>query len=809
MLVRVRSKDGIFRFPLEPTDDAAKLVDQVLITTINADPDSLTFSNQPRGGEFKANSLRGTSLGELGISHGHLLYAAYQEASSSSLAADTSVTADDAAAAAAGTSASTSANGGSASATRAKKPWEEAVEHDVDTYWEAQEGKIPRQKDSQFCRHGPKGMCDYCMPLEPYDANYQAEHNIKHLSFHAYLRKQDIALNKPSQSYIPPLEEVDYRVKVPCPSGQHPSWPAGICTKCQPSAITLQRQPYRMVDHVEFAHPDLIENLLAFWRSTASQRFGFLLGRYEAYPDVPMGIKAVVEAIHEPPQEGELDGLTLGVPWDDQPRIEKLARACGLEFVGMIYSDLTPADPTHQDPSKAGMVACKRHKDSFFLSGCETLFAAQLQLSNPNPSRFSSSGRFNSKFVTCVLSGTEDGAIDVSAYQVSEQAMGMVQADMIEASVNPNIIRVKPSLEKTRYVPEVFYRYTNDYKIDVKESAKPTFPVEYLIVNVTHGFPNTPNPTFLSSGFPIENRPGLHDQDLTVALTQIGKVVGQRELLPVGSGTEDTKGKSRADDNQVREKLVGMLSDWHLLAFLDTSGLLSQVSLLGPDLSVEAVGGRLDGTLTTLLCLALSMCRTTWRRSAGLPRRTTRAPRSTPCCCGPAGKRWRRSPGSMLRALQRRRAAGDRSPRAASAMPRRALSTTAVILTMTWPSRTPTMRLATTTTTIAPRLSRREDRRLGRASLRWSAATMKLRWTPRSARTARFTTRSARRTARSADCPCRKLCGWVELEVVELQCYTMPTLSMWPGGAASRREVVGALCVLSEVEEAVEVGHWI
>ncbi|EPQ29157.1 uncharacterized protein PFL1_03444 [Pseudozyma flocculosa PF-1] len=572
MLVRVRSKDGIFRFPLEPTDDAAKLVDKVLETTINADPSSLTFSNQPRGGEFPANDLRGTTLGELGISHGHLLYAAYQEASASSSTAAGS-------AAPAATAESSSAAGpssnGSAAEAKAKKPWETAVEHKVDTYWEAQEGKIPRPKDAQFCRHGPKGMCDYCMPLEPYDSNYQAEHSIKHLSFHAYLRKQDIALNKPSQSYIPPLEEADYRVKVPCPSGQHPSWPAGICTKCQPSAITLQRQPYRMVDHVEFAHPDLIEKILAFWRSTASQRFGFLLGRYEAYPDVPMGIKAVVEAIHEPPQEGELDGLTLGVPWEDQARVEKLARACGLEFVGMIYSDLSPADPTHQDPSKAGMVACKRHKDSFFLSGCETLFAAQLQLGNPNPSRFSSSGRFNSKFVTCVLSGTEDGGIDVSSYQVSEQAMGMVQADMIEASVNPNIIRVKPSGDAL-YVPEVFYRYTNEYKIDVKETAKPTFPVEYLIVNVTHGFPNSPSPTFLSSAFPIENRPGLHDQDLTVALTEIGKVVGQRELLPVGGGSEDTKGKSRADDNQVREKLVGTLSDWHLLAFLDTSGLLDQ-----------------------------------------------------------------------------------------------------------------------------------------------------------------------------------------------------------------------------------------
>lgn len=239
-----------------------------------------------------------------------------------------------------------------------------------------------------------------------------------------------------------------------------------------------------MVDHVEFASPRLIENLLAFWRATGAQRFGFLLGRYEPYPDVPMGVKAVVEAIHEPPQEGEVDGLTLGVPWDEQARVEALARKAGLQIVGQIYTDLTAADPTHEDKSKAGKVLCKRHKDSYFLSGCELLFAAQLQVANPNPSRFSVSGKFNSKFVTCVLSGTEDGGIDVSAYQASEQAMAMVTADMIEASVSPNIIRVCPS-EGTRYVPEVFYRYKNAYKIDVKESAKPTFPVEYLIITVS------------------------------------------------------------------------------------------------------------------------------------------------------------------------------------------------------------------------------------------------------------------------------------------------------------------------------------
>ena len=326
-------------------------------------------------------------------------------------------------------------------------------------------------------------MCDYCMPLEPYDAAYQTEHSIKHLSYHAHLRKLFPKSSSAAAQALPPLSPTSYKVNVPCPTGNHPSWPSGICTACQPSAITLQSQPFRMVDHLEFATQSIVERFLQAWRATGLQRFGWLIGRYEPYNEVPMGIKAVVEAIYEPSQEGELDGLTLGIPWEDEQRIRELAKSAStpLSIVGYIFTDL---DPTPGDRTKN---VYKRHAQSYFVTSLEAIFAATVQNANPTPSRSSSTGTFGSRMVTAILTATEDGQVDISAYQVSEQACAMIAADMIEASVEPGIVRVKEedrNHDSARYVPDVFYRYKNEYGLEVKKSAKPCFPVEYLLVNV-------------------------------------------------------------------------------------------------------------------------------------------------------------------------------------------------------------------------------------------------------------------------------------------------------------------------------------
>ncbi|EEB98472.1 hypothetical protein MPER_02010 [Moniliophthora perniciosa FA553] len=119
-----------------------------------------------------------------------------------------------------------------------------------------------------------------------------------------------------------------------------------------------------MVDHLKVASMEIVDRFLNAWRRTGMQRFGWLIGRYEPYDKVPMGIKAVVEAIHEPPQEGELDGLTLGIPWEDEPRVRALAAQASppLTIVGYVFTDLVP---TEEDRTKN---VYKRHPQSFLMS---------------------------------------------------------------------------------------------------------------------------------------------------------------------------------------------------------------------------------------------------------------------------------------------------------------------------------------------------------------------------------------------------------------------------------------------------------
>uniref|UniRef100_A0A0R3RTM0 NPL4 domain-containing protein n=1 Tax=Elaeophora elaphi TaxID=1147741 RepID=A0A0R3RTM0_9BILA len=370
---------------------------------------------------------------------------------------------------------------------------------EVDDYLAKQDGKIVREKDPRMCHHGTRQKCTHCLPLDPYDEDYLKKKDIKHMSFHAYVRKMTAGHGKGTQ-LKKPLENIVCSLKPNCPG--HKPYPQGICSKCRPPMVTLNRQRFRHVDNISIENEDVVNRFLAFWRKTGNQRIGYMIGRYESFQEIPLGIKATVAAIYEPPQSCSTDSVSLEA--DPQEKlVDELCSYLNLKRVGWIFTDLWSAD------SSKGTVCCTRHKDSFFLTAQECITAGWLQNKYPNITNFCTDGYFGSKFTTVVASGNEWNQIDFSGYQVSNQCASLVAANLLCPTSHPELAYLREvPLTPSQYITDVYYMEKNEYGVETRKNGRP-MPVEYLLVDVPAGMPKEPHATFNISKkcyFPTENR---------------------------------------------------------------------------------------------------------------------------------------------------------------------------------------------------------------------------------------------------------------------------------------------------------------
>ncbi|CAD5212060.1 unnamed protein product [Bursaphelenchus okinawaensis] len=372
---------------------------------------------------------------------------------------------------------------------------------DVDEYLSRQDGKIVRTGTGMMCRHRPQQRCSHCLPVDPYDEDYLKEKEIKHMSFHAYVRKLTDVHGKGTH-LKQPLETINCKLDLSCTN--HRPYPHGVCTKCRPSTVSLNRQNYRHVDNITIENEDVVNKFLDFWRASSHQRVGYLIGRYEPFADVPLGIKAVVTAIYEPPQSsGDASVKFEDVDPNDEV-VDKLCSMLGMSRVGWIFTDLWASDP------QAGTVHCTRHKESFLLTAKECITSGAFQTKYKNKTPYCSDGTFGSKFVTLVASGDESKHINFSGYQVSNQCSALVDAEILCPTSHPELawVREKPLHEK-HYITDVQYTEKNEFGAEVLKNGRP-MPVEYLLVDVPAGMPKDPCTSFhvvnSAKAFPIENR---------------------------------------------------------------------------------------------------------------------------------------------------------------------------------------------------------------------------------------------------------------------------------------------------------------
>uniref|UniRef100_A0A665WUN1 Nuclear protein localization protein 4 homolog n=1 Tax=Echeneis naucrates TaxID=173247 RepID=A0A665WUN1_ECHNA len=388
-------------------------------------------------------------------------------------------------------------------------------EDEIDQYLAKQDGKIYRNKDPQLCRHGALGKCVHCVPLEPFDEDYlnHLDPPVKHMSFHAYLRKLTGGADK---GKFAALENISCKIKSGCEG--HPPWPEGICTKCQPSAITLNRQKYRHVDNIMFENHTIADRFLDFWRKTGSQRMGYLYGKYTEHKDIPLGIRAEVAAIYEPPQNATQNSLEL-LEDPKAAAVDEIAAKLGLCKVGWIFTDLLSED------TRIGTVRFTRNKDSHYLSAEECITAGYFQNQHSNPCRLSRDGHFGSKFVTVVATGGPDNQVHFEGYQVSNQCMALVRDEcLLPCKDVPELGYAKESSPE-QYVPDVFYK-------------------------ITTTFPKDPQYTFCSTQrFPIENR----------------DILGE---------TQDFHSLATYLSQCTTAAFLDIVSDFHLLLFLVTNEVM-------------------------------------------------------------------------------------------------------------------------------------------------------------------------------------------------------------------------------------------
>ena len=168
---------------------------------------------------------------------------------------------------------------------------------------------------------------------------------IKHTSFDCFLKTNFGHIINPKQksgSDVPLesrafLKEFSYSYKVNRDCKNHEPYPKAMCSACIPPSIHMKRQIYRHVDYAQIMNSQEVGNLIRHWFETSMQRVGYLYGYYAEDPNYEDGVRAVVEAIYEPPQQNDLNSSII-LPDDLITNVDKIAEKLGFQRIGYVFT---------------------------------------------------------------------------------------------------------------------------------------------------------------------------------------------------------------------------------------------------------------------------------------------------------------------------------------------------------------------------------------------------------------------------------------------------------------------------------------
>jgi nuclear protein localization family protein 4 len=169
--------------------------------------------------------------------------------------------------------------------------------------------------------------------------------DIKHQSFDDFLDTNFGHIIRPKErsgSEVPIesrafLKEFSYSYKINRDCKNHDPYPLAMCSACIPPSIHMKRQVYRHVDYAQIMNSEEVGQLIQHWFKTSMQRVGYLFGYYAEDPTYEQGVRAIVEAIYEPPQQNDLNSSII-LPDQLEINVNKIAEKLGMQRIGYIFT---------------------------------------------------------------------------------------------------------------------------------------------------------------------------------------------------------------------------------------------------------------------------------------------------------------------------------------------------------------------------------------------------------------------------------------------------------------------------------------